>query len=110
MTVTLTERAADEVKKIIGEQNYPDDTLLRVGVTGGGCGGMSYGLRFDNNFDESADSKYDCHGITMVIDKKSTIYLEGTTVDFMEAIDKRGFVFNNPNATKSCGCGSSFQV
>jgi iron-sulfur cluster assembly protein len=84
--------------------------VLRVGVAGGGCSGFSYALGFDQSFDEKADAKYDCHGVTMVVDKKSALYLDGTTVDFYEGLDKRGFTFTNPNATKTCGCGSSFQA
>ena len=110
MAVTLSERAASEVKKILEEQKYGESTVLRVGVAGGGCSGFSYALGFDQNFDEKADSKFDCHGVTLVVDKKSALYLDGTTVDFYEGLDKRGFTFTNPNATKTCGCGSSFQA
>ena len=110
MSITLTERAATEVKRILEEQKYEEGTFLRVGVTGGGCSGFSYALGFDKAFDEAADSKVDQHGITMVVDKKSALYLDGTAVDFYEGLEKRGFTFENPNAVKSCGCGSSFQA
>ena len=110
MAVSLTEKAAQEVKRIIGEQKYEEDVVLRVGVTGGGCSGFSYALAFDKAYDEKADSRYDCHGVPVVVDRKSALYLDGTTVDFHDGIDKRGFVFENPNAVKSCGCGSSFQA
>lgn len=110
MAVALTERAAQEVKKIIDEQKLDPSTVLRVGVAGGGCSGFQYSLGFDQGFDEKADSKFDCHGVTLVVDKKSALYLDGTTVDFYEGLEKRGFTFDNPNATKSCGCGSSFQA
>jgi iron-sulfur cluster assembly protein len=110
MAVTLSEKAAKEVKKIIEEQKLDEATVLRVGVAGGGCSGFSYALGFDKTYDEKADSKYDCHGVTLVVDKKSALYLDGTTVDFYEGLDKRGFTFTNPNATKTCGCGSSFQA
>lgn len=110
MTVTLTEKAAGEVKRIIDEQKYEESIALRVGVTGGGCSGFSYALGFDQTYDEKADSKYECHGVPVVVDRKSALFLDGTTVDFHEGIDKRGFVFENPNAVKSCGCGSSFQA
>ena len=110
MGVTLSERAATEVKKIIAEQKLEPDMVLRVGVTGGGCSGFSYALGFDKEFDEKADSKFDCFGVPVVVDKKSALYLDGTTVDFHDGIDRRGFTFDNPNATKSCGCGSSFQA
>ncbi len=65
---------------------------------------------FDDKFDEAADSEYDCHGVKVVVDKKSALYLDGTTVDWYESLEKQGFTFENPNATKSCGCGSSFQA
>jgi iron-sulfur cluster assembly protein len=110
MAVSLTERAAKEVKKIIEDQKMEPSTLLRVGVAGGGCSGFQYSLGFDQKYDEKADSKYDCHGVSLVVDKKSALYLDGTTVDFYEGLEKRGFTFENPNATKSCGCGSSFQA
>ena len=110
MAVALTERAAQEVKKIIEEQKFDASTVLRVGVAGGGCSGFQYSLGFDQKFDEKTDSKFDCHGVTLVVDKKSALYLDGTTVDFYEGLEKRGFTFENPNATKSCGCGSSFQA
>lgn len=110
MSVNLTERAAVEVKRIIDQQKLEEGTVLRVGVTGGGCSGFSYALGFDKEFDTAADSKFDCHGVDVVVDKKSALYLEGTTVDFFDGIEKRGFTFENPNAVKSCGCGSSFQA
>jgi iron-sulfur cluster assembly accessory protein len=110
MSITLTERAAAEVKKILDEQKYEEGTFLRVGVTGGGCSGFSYALGFDKEYDQQADSKTDQNGVAVVVDKKSALYLEGTSVDFYEGLEKRGFTFENPNAVKSCGCGSSFQA
>jgi iron-sulfur cluster assembly protein len=110
MSVTLTERAANEVKRIVDEQKLEDGIMLRVGVTGGGCSGFSYALGFATDFDAEKDSKFQCHGVDVVVDRKSALYLEGTTVDFFEGLEKRGFTFENPNAVKSCGCGSSFQA
>jgi iron-sulfur cluster assembly accessory protein len=110
MGIILSERAASEVKKVLQEQNQAEPTLLRVRVVGGGCSGFSYDLRFDNQFDEKLDSKYEYHGVTVVVDKKSALYLDGTTVDYYEGLEKRGFTFDNPNAVKTCGCGSSFQA
>ena len=110
MAVVLTEKAANEVKRIIADQKIEPEMLLRVGVTGGGCSGFSYALGFDKSYDEKADSKYEYHGVPVVVDKKSALYLDGTTIDFYDGLEKRGFVFNNPNVVKSCGCGSSFQV
>lgn len=110
MAITLTERAAEEVKRIIEDQKLGEGTVLRVGVSGGGCSGFMYKLAFDKTVDESADSQYEMHGVPVVIDKKSALYLDGTTVDFYDGLEKRGFTFENPNAVKSCGCGSSFQA
>jgi iron-sulfur cluster assembly protein len=110
MAVTLTERAAGEVRRVKEQQNFEPETFLRIGVTGGGCSGFSYSLGFDKSYDEKNDSKYNFFGTDVVVDKKSLLYLDGTTVDFYEGIERRGFTFENPNAVKSCGCGSSFQA
>ena len=110
MSIILTEKAAGEVKRIIEDQKLEDGTVLRVGVAGGGCSGFSYSLGFDKKFDEKVDAKYEYHGVPVVVDKKSALYLDGATVDFYDGIEKRGFTFDNPNAVKSCGCGSSFQA
>ena len=110
MSVMLTEKAANEVKKIMADQKYDENTVLRVGVAGGGCSGFQYSLGFDTAFDPKADTRTEQHGVGIVVDKKSDLFLDGTTLDFHEGIEKRGFTFNNPNAKKSCGCGSSFQA
>lgn len=110
MSLVLTERAAEEVKRIVEQQKLEEGAFLRVGVTGGGCSGFSYALGFDDKYDDKADSKATHHGVDVVVDKKSALYLDGTTVDFYDGIEKRGFTFDNPNAVKSCGCGSSFQA
>jgi iron-sulfur cluster assembly protein len=111
MAIKLTERAAQEVKKIMVEQKLGDDKVLRVGVKGGGCSGFQYALGFDDTVDEKHDKSFDCHGVMVAIDRKSELYLDGVTVDFFDGgLEKRGFVFENPNAVKSCGCGSSFQA
>jgi iron-sulfur cluster assembly protein len=110
MAITLTEKAAKEVKRIMQEKEMDAGTVLRVGVTGGGCSGFSYSLGFDKALDETKDSAYECHGVKMAVDKKSALYLDGTTVDFYDGLEKRGFTFDNPNAVKTCGCGSSFQA
>jgi iron-sulfur cluster assembly accessory protein len=110
MAVMLTEKAAAEFKRAMESGNFSPDTMLRVGVTGGGCSGFQYSLNFDQKANEETDSTYEYHGVKVIVDKKSALYLDGATVDFFEGLDKRGFTFNNPNATKSCGCGSSFQA
>lgn len=109
--VFLTERAAEEVKRIIAHEELdPAKIRLRVGVKGGGCSGFSYLLDLTETQKET-DEVFEQHGITMVCDPKSLLYLSGTTVDYKdEGIANRGFLFQNPNATSSCGCGSSFAV
>jgi len=110
MAITLTEKAAAEVKRIIEDQKFEEDTLLRVGITAGGCSGFSYSLGFDKTYDEKSDSRFEQHGVPVVVDRKSALYLDGTVLDFYDGIERRGFTFDNPNAVKSCGCGSSFQA
>lgn len=109
MPVSLSEKAAVEVKKIITEQALPEGTVVRIGVQGGGCSGFSYSLDFDSGA-TSRDRVAEFHGVKLVVEKKFDAYLDGTVVDFYDGLEKRGFVFNNPNVVKSCGCGSSFQV
>ena len=110
MSVKITASAAREFKKVIVEQQMPDTIALRVGVKGGGCSGFEYQLEFDDKVNEDADLLVEMHGVRVAVDKKSALFLDGTEIDFHESLDKRGFVFNNPNATKSCGCGSSFSA
>ena len=106
----LTELAAREVNRIIQEQELDPATVrLRVGVKGGGCSGFSYVLDLTDNQMET-DELFEQHGVRIICDPKSLLYLEGVTVDFRDEIMGRGFVFNNPNATSTCGCGSSFQA
>ncbi len=110
MSVQLTANAAEEIKKVITEQKMSDSVALRVSVAGGGCSGFEYKLGFDEKVDEESDTVSEMHGVRVVVDKKSLLHLDGTEIDYHQGIDKRGFVFSNPNATKSCGCGSSFDV
>jgi len=109
-TVILTELAAKEVRTIIAAQELDADKVrLRIGVKGGGCSGFSYLLDLTESQKDS-DEEFEQHGIKMIIDPKSLLYLSGVVVDFKDEIMGRGFVFNNPNASSSCGCGSSFSV
>jgi iron-sulfur cluster assembly protein len=107
MTIELTETAALEAKKFLEDT---EEKYLRVGVKGGGCSGFEYSLTVGHEYDEQKDTLSNQYGVDVVVDKKSALYLEGTTLDYHSDISKRGFKFDNPNATKSCGCGSSFQV
>ena len=105
--ISLTDKATSEVKKIMEANKIPETYGLRVGVKGGGCSGLSYSLGFDAESRES-DKIITKEGIRIFIDPKSLFYLSGTQLDFTDGLNGRGFVFNNPNATKTCGCGSSF--
>src|SRR5437016_6210269 len=105
--IELTEKAVDEVRKIMEANKIPDTYGLRVGVKGGGCSGLSYSLGFDGEQREN-DKIIRKDGIQIFVDPKSLFYLSGTELDFTDGLNGRGFVFNNPNATKTCGCGSSF--
>jgi iron-sulfur cluster assembly protein len=111
MSVCLTENAVKEIRRVMSEQNLPEETHLRVGVSGGGCSGFEYRLGFEEGeVDAEKDSVRELHGLKVVVDRKSALYLDGTEIDFHQGLERRGFVFNNPNAVKTCGCGSSFQA
>lgn len=107
MSIKLTEAAAAEAKKAIEET---EGEYLRIGVKGGGCAGFEYSLSIDEDYDDKKDTVFCQHDVSIVVDKKSALYLDGTTLDYYKDISQRGFVFDNPNAVKSCGCGSSFQA
>lgn len=108
--VKISEKAAVEVKRFISEKNVPDGCVLRIALAGGGCSGFEPHLGFDNRIDEAADQITEQFGIQVAIDKKFAMFMQGTTVDYLDGIDKRGFKFDNPNATSQCGCGKSFSV
>ena len=104
--VQLSDRAAAEVRKLLDSKSVPEGYGLRVGVRGGGCSGMSYILGFDKLREH--DLTFGAEGIQLYIDKRHGLYLMGTTIDYHDGLDARGFTFDNPNATQRCGCGSSF--
>jgi iron-sulfur cluster assembly protein len=106
--ITLTATAAGKVKEIM-EKEEKADWNLRMGVRGGGCSGMNYVLGFDNKTSED-DQIFEQDGVKLVCDMKSYLYLNGTEIDFTEGLNGTGFVFKNPNAQKSCGCGQSFSA
>lgn len=110
--LALTEGAAKELTKVKEEQSVSEENHLRVGVQGGGCSGFEYVLNFEESdkYDEEADVKFEQHGIQVVVDKKSLLVLDGTTIGWHEDLNKRGFTFENPQATRSCGCNRSFSV
>ena len=107
--IRITEKAVKEVKKIMEENKVPSDCGLRVGVKGGGCSGLQYSLGFDTGAKEG-DTIIENNGVKIFIDGKSLFYLSGTELDFSDGLNGRGFIFNNPNAVKTCGCGESFGV
>lgn len=107
--IVLTEKAVAEVKNIMESNSIPETYGLRVGVKGGGCSGLSYTLGFDAEQREG-DKVIEQDGVRLFIDGKSLFYLMGTQLDYTDGLTGRGFVFNNPQAAKTCGCGSSFGV
>lgn len=107
--INISNKAIAEVKKIKEQNNIPAEYGLRVGVKGGGCSGMSYTLGFDAAPKEK-DLVLNADGVQVFIDQKSIFYLMGITLDYSDGLSGKGFTFNNPNATKTCGCGSSFGV
>ena len=104
--ISLTPCALEEVRNILVEKNVPGEYGLRVGVQGGGCSGMSYLLGFDKPKEQ--DEVFDLDGVLLIMDKKHGMYVMGMEVDFQDGLNARGFVFNNPQAKSTCGCGSSF--
>jgi iron-sulfur cluster assembly protein len=115
MAINLTEAAASEIKKIIEDQAKEgafkaEDAKLRVGVKGGGCSGFSYMLDLTEEPKGETDEEMEAHGVKILCDMKSYLYLNGVEIDFKDEVMGRGFVFKNPNATSTCGCGSSFQA
>ena len=107
--LTLTERAAGKVKAMMEMEAAGSAEVLRVAIRGGGCGGFEYALGFDRGAADG-DTAYEHYGVTVVVDSASAPYLKGATVDFVESLQESGFKIENPNASSSCGCGSSFQV
>lgn len=107
--VAITPKAAEELKRTFSEHDLPEGAGLRIGVKGGGCSGFSYVMGFDAAPAED-DHVIDVQGLKLFVDRKSALYLEGTTLDYVQTIQQQGFVFGNPNATGTCGCGQSFSA
>ncbi len=107
--VNLTPKAAAQVMKLKKENNLPEGHGLRVGVKGGGCSGLSYVLGFDAE-SKPNDVIFEKEGVTIFVDPKSLFYLSGIVLDFSDGLNGKGFVFNNPQAEKTCGCGNSFSA
>ena len=107
--ITITEKAKEKLVELKKEGNHPETAFVRVGVAGGGCSGLTYELNFDT--DQKPDDKiFEDKGVKIVCDKKSFLYLIGTQLEFSDGLNGKGFVFNNPNASRTCGCGESFAV
>ena len=106
--VTLSPNAVKEAKKLMSEKELSEEFGLRVGVDGGGCSGMTYTIGFDKKQDK--DQEFEIDGVKVFMNKSHGLYLLGTEVDFQDGLNARGFTFNNPNATSTCGCGSSFSA
>jgi iron-sulfur cluster assembly protein len=114
MAITITEKAASEVKRIISEQQQaegaPEKIYLRMRVVGGGCSGFQYKLDLDPQVNPKLDDVFEHHGVPVVVDRRSLVYMDGVTVDFLDELNRRGFSINNPQAKSTCGCGSSFSM
>jgi iron-sulfur cluster assembly protein len=107
--ITVSEDAKQHALELIKADNKPADTFIRVGVEGGGCSGLSYKLEFDNVLKEG-DQIFEDKGIKIAVDRKSFLYLVGTELQYTGGLNGKGFVFSNPNASRTCGCGESFSV
>lgn len=106
--LTVTDAAKKQALRLM-EDEQKDGFFIRVGVQGGGCSGLMYQLTFDNE-EKEGDMEFENNGVKVVVDKKSYLYLVGTTLDFSGGLNGKGFVFQNPNADRTCGCGESFSV
>lgn len=106
--IILTEEAVEQLHLIRRQENIPAEYCLRVGVKGGGCSGFSYVMGFD--LPQDNDDRFEINGIPVVMNKAHAIYLLGMEVGFLNGLDNRGFTFNNPNASSTCGCGTSFSA
>jgi len=107
--IKVSENAKTEVTKLLGAEGRGPNHFVRVGVKGGGCSGLMYDLDFDDQM-KDGDKVFEDNGVKVVIDKKSMLYLLGTTLDFSGGLNGKGFQFINPNASRTCGCGESFSI
>lgn len=107
--ITISDKAKEKIFEIRKLENHTTNHNIRVSVKGGGCSGLMYDLNFDSSIAEK-DQVFEDKGIKILVDKKSLLYLLGTTLDFSDGLNGKGFQFVNPNATRTCGCGESFSV
>jgi iron-sulfur cluster assembly accessory protein len=106
--VVFTQHAIQEINRLMKEEGFDKNSYLRIGVKGGGCSGLTYILGFDQRQD--SDEEYEFDGLPFVMNKAHGIYLLGMQIDWQDGLNARGFTFKNPNASKTCGCGTSFAV
>jgi iron-sulfur cluster assembly protein len=110
IVIKVSSQAREQVKQMMQSDGYTlSDSFVRVGVKSGGCSGLSYDLKFDNDMGED-DKLFEDNDVRIVVDKKSFLYLAGTTLEYSGGLNGKGFVFNNPNANRTCGCGESFSL
>lgn len=107
--IQVSDSAREQVAKLKRLEEMPADSFIRVGVKSGGCSGLSYDLSFDTEMKDQ-DQSFEDNGVTVVIEKKSLLYLAGTILEYEGGLNGKGFSFNNPNASRTCGCGESFAV
>jgi len=107
--ITVSEGAKQEVTRLKGQGEVEQEAFIRVGVKGGGCSGLTYNLEFDQNMKDD-DKLFEDKGVKIVVDKKSFLYLIGTELQYTGGLNGKGFVFSNPNANRTCGCGESFSI
>lgn len=109
LMIKVSDEAQSEVLRLKSEGNILPDSFIRVGVKGGGCSGLTYNLAFDQQLKDD-DKVFEDKGVKIVVDKKSFLYLAGTQLEFSGGLNGKGFSFNNPNASRTCGCGESFSI
>ncbi|WP_339925836.1 iron-sulfur cluster assembly accessory protein [uncultured Cyclobacterium sp.] len=107
--IIISEKAKDRILELRQEENRNEEENIRVSVKGGGCSGLMYDLGFDNTTSDS-DHVFEDKGVKIIVDRKSLLYLAGTTLEFTDGLNGKGFQFVNPNASRTCGCGESFSI
>jgi iron-sulfur cluster assembly protein len=107
--ISVTERAKSRILEIRQQEGYTNNHNVRVSVKGGGCSGLMYDLKFDDET-KASDEIFEDNGVKIFVDKRSLLYLAGTTLEFSDGLNGKGFQFINPNASRTCGCGESFSI
>ncbi len=107
--IKVSAEAKEEVQRLMSEDKIPQDAVIRVGVEGGGCSGLTYQMDFETETKED-DKIFEDQGIKIAVSKKSFLYLAGTVLEYSGGLNGKGFAFNNPNASRTCGCGESFSI